>query len=64
MNFRTCNRDIYRPSPALANSKPLAGYIRLHHFDQDYVQMEDPVPEKKIEAQEGDEELLEGGEIS
>lgn len=29
------------------------GYVRLHFFDNDYLQMEDPVPE----AEETDEEL-------
>ena len=35
------------------------GYIRLHHFDQDYVNKTDSVPEERIEEQEGDAELLE-----
>mmetsp|Transcript_10158 Transcript_10158/g.15363 ORF Transcript_10158/g.15363 Transcript_10158/m.15363 type:complete len:197 (+) Transcript_10158:2-592(+) len=28
------------------------GYIRLHHFDQDYIEMKDPVPEEEIKVDE------------
>lgn len=33
------------------------GYIRLHHFDQDYINKTDAVPEDRIVSQEGDDEL-------
>lgn len=28
------------------------GYIRLHHFDQDYLERTDPVPEEEIKLAE------------
>ena len=31
------------------------GYIRLHHFDQPYIEMTDPVPEEAIVGGEGAE---------
>jgi translation initiation factor 3 subunit I len=30
------------------------GYIRLHHFDQAYIEMKDPVPEEEIKDGKGD----------
>lgn len=32
------------------------GYMRLHHFDQDYLDMADPVPEEIIEGDPEDQE--------
>ena len=30
------------------------GYVRLHFFDKDYLDMEDPVPEADVDENEGD----------
>jgi translation initiation factor 3 subunit I len=30
------------------------GYIRLHHFDQGYLEMTDPVPEEALAGGDGD----------
>jgi hypothetical protein len=30
------------------------GYVRLHHFDKDYLDMKDPVPEEGEEDEEDD----------
>lgn len=34
------------------------GYVRLHHFDKDYLDMKDPVPEEGEEDDEDDNEGL------
>jgi translation initiation factor 3 subunit I len=33
------------------------GYIRLHHFDQDYIEMADPVPTEEIKDEELKEDI-------
>jgi hypothetical protein len=33
------------------------GYVRLHHFDQDYLDMKDPVPEEGEDDEEDDDDL-------
>jgi hypothetical protein len=32
------------------------GYVRLHHFDKDYLEMKDPVPEEHDDDEEDDDE--------
>ena len=59
-HFGPINAIAVNPDGSSYASGAEDGYIRLHHFDQDYINREDSVPEEPIEAQEGDEELLEG----
>jgi len=33
------------------------GYVRLHHFDKDYLDMKDPVPEENEDEDEDDEDV-------
>lgn len=32
------------------------GYVRLHHFDKDYLDMKDPVPEEHDDEDDDDED--------
>lgn len=33
------------------------GYVRLHHFDKDYLEMKDPVPEEgEVDDEDDDDE--------
>lgn len=32
------------------------GYVRLHFFDKDYLDMKDPVPEEGVEEEDEEEE--------
>jgi hypothetical protein len=42
------------------------GYVRLHHFDMDYLEMKDPVPEEDDEegGEEGEEKQQQEGDIT
>jgi hypothetical protein len=31
------------------------GYVRLHHFDKDYLEMKDPVPEEHDDEEDDDD---------
>jgi hypothetical protein len=33
------------------------GYVRLHHFDKDYLDMKDPVPEEGEEDEDEEDDL-------
>ena len=36
------------------------GYVRLHHFDKDYLNMKDPVPEEdEVDEDDDDDENVE-----